>query len=669
MRFKPVCAAALLLGTFSLFAQKPPVVLITLDTFRADRLAAFGGNPALAPALNGLAARARLQTACFTPAPLTLPAHAAMLTGCLPSRAGLRDNGFGKLAPGVQTIAELFAAAGYRTEAVVASSVLDSQYGLSRGFAFYDDSIGPTHFRSGAEVTDRALQLLSAKDARPLFLWAHYFDAHEPYLSPPSFSGRGQSAYDRAVAYLDSEVSRLLAALPSDATIVVASDHGEALGDHGEETHGILLYQPTVYAVLLFAGPKVRSEKDARPCSLADLAPTLASLVGVGPFKECDGMDLLAKNYPATRQFPLETMLPFDVYRWLPLFGVTDGRYKWVRGATDRLYDLQSDPGETKDLAFAPPKESLALRAALRSFQPTGVPDAVDRGLRGLGYAPVPGEAAIARALPDPENRLDVMALLRRAQSLRTGGELQKAAEFYGEAVRKDEGNPSARFDLGETQRRMGEYDKALKRLDEALALAPKMAAAWTSKGLALVSLGKADEAAPCFRKALSIEPRSVEAINALSAYLLDKNQPAEALPLIERAVGEGVANTRTYLLRGRVRLVQGKDDEAKRDFTSAMMSSPDPAATLNEEADIYMILRKFSEGVTLYQEGMARFPNYAPNYLTLASYFVQADAPERALPLYRKALQCDLDQKTRKQVEELVQEIAPEGVPKSEGQ
>ncbi len=660
MRLKTPLAALFLMGSLSIFAQKPVVVLITLDTFRADKLAAFGGDPSLAPALNALAARGRVQTDCFTPAPLTLPAHASIMTGSFPDHTGLRDNGIGRLSPNVATLAELFSAAGYRTQAVVASSVLASRYGLARGFDYYDDSVGPSHFRPGGQVTDRALEAVEAKDQRPLFLWVHYFDVHEPYVSPPAFSGRGQSAYDHAVAYLDSEVARLLAALPKGAIVAVASDHGEALGEHGEETHGVLLYQPTVHALMLFAGPNVSAAKDQRPCSLCDLAPTLAALAGLDPLKKCDGSDLLsAKELPA-RSFPLETMLPFDVYRWLPLFGITDGRYKWVRGAADHLYDLSADPGETHDLAKSAPPEAERLRAALPNIENAKAPDSVDSSLRGLGYAPVPGGEFSAKNLPDPETKLHVLSMLRHAQKLRTAGDFAQAAQLYGEAVAKDQGDPSARFDLGETERRLGQFDLALKTLDEAIKLAPRMEEAWSAKGLTLVSLEKAGEAAQCFRKALEIDSQSIEAANSLSAYLLDENLPLEAIPLLERAVASGTANSRTYLLRGRVRLVQGKDDEAKKDFMSAMLFTIDPPATLYDEANIYMILKKIPEGVALYQEGMNRYPNYAPNYLTLASYLVQADAPEKALPLYKRALQCDLDAKTRKQVEEIVQEIPP---------
>ncbi len=658
MRLKSLSAAVLLLGTISIFAQRPDVVLVTLDTFRADRLAAFGGDPTLAPALNALAAKGRVQTDCFTLAPLTLPAHASMMTGCFPNRTGLRDNGIGRLSSGTATLAELFSAAGYRTQAVVASSVLASRYGLARGFDYYDDSIGPSHFRSGAQVTDRALEAVGAKDQRPLFLWVHYFDAHEPYAFPPAFSGRGRNEYDHAVAYLDSEVARLLSALPKGTIVAVASDHGEALGEHGEETHGVLLYQPTVHALLMFSGPNVPAGMDSNPCTLCDLAPTLTAIAGLRPFKKCDGSDLLSAKELPPRRFPLETMLPFDIYRWLPLFGVTDGRYKWVRGAADHLYDLSADPGETKDLAKNAPPAAEALRAALPGIESANAPDSVDSSLRGLGYAPVPGGKFSVKNLPDPETRLEVLSMLRRAQKLRTAGDFEQAAQLYGQAVANDQSDPSARFDLGETQRRLGQFGLALKTLDEAINLAPKMEEAWSSKGLALVPLGKADEAAQCFRKALEIDPQSIEAVNSLSAYLLDKNLPLEAIPLLERAVASGTANSRTYILRGRVRLVQGKDEEAKKDFTSAMLYTADPPATLYDEANIYMILKKIPEGVALYQEGMARYPNYAPNYLTLASYLVQADAPDKALPLYKRALKCDLDAKTRKQVEEIVQEI-----------
>jgi len=644
-------------------AAKPTVVLITLDTFRADRLAAWGGPPSLTPELNALAARGVVYTGCFTPAPVTLPAHATALTGCSPLRTGLVDNGQGTLSPKVPALAESFAAAGYRTGAVVASDVLRSRYGLNRGFQLYDDGVGAVGFRDAADVTDRALRFLKAAP-EPAFLWAHYFNTHEPYLAPPEYDRRGTTPYDRAAAYEDAQVGRLLKGLPPGTVVAVISDHGESLGEHREETHGNTLYQAAVKVVCLFASPALAPGKDARLCSLADLAPTLASLAGLRPAAGTDGRDLRLPAEARPRPVPLMTLLPYYLYRWRPLVGVTDGRFKWVRGRADRLFDLAADPGETRDLAASAPEAAVTLQASIPAVPEGPSPAGVDPALRGLGYLPAPGgDPRAAGHLADPEDQLEVLSWMRHAQQLRTAGNLKEAIALYQRAVKTDPGSPSGLFDLGETLRRDGQFQPAIVALDRALAISPRLSAAWVSKGHALLGLTKVEEAATCYRKALELSPDSIDALNPVAAYYLDKNSPGEAFPLLDRALAAGVADTQTYLMLGRIHLIQGKDEEARKDFFSALQLSTDPRSTLKQEADAYMMRQKYEEGVARYAEGIRKFPDFADNYLVLGTWYlqgdkVQADNVEKALTLFRKALDCPMKPEDRARAEAIVRDL-----------
>ncbi len=662
MRARWLAAAALGFAALTAAAREPSVVLISLDTFRADRLEAWGGPKGLAPNLNGLAAGGLRLTRCFTPAPLTLPAHATLLTGDFPSHTGLHDNGLGRLAEGIPTLAQRFASRGYKTYAVVASSVLASRYGLARGFSQYDDAVGPTGSRGAEQVTDRALSDVKAAGQAPFFLWVHYFDTHEPYDAPERFAGRGKGPYDPAVAYVDEQVGRLLRALPPKTIVALVADHGEALGEHGEPTHGILLFQSTIRVPLVISGPGTGEPRQIdTACSLADVDPTLSALAGL-PASPCDGRDLLApgKGSPlAARTFPLETWLPFDAYRWSPLAGVTDGRFKWIRGPSDRLFDLQEDPGETHDLAPSVPPEAAKLRAALpdlaRARSPKG---AADPSLRGLGYTPVPAGSSPGPNLPDPQAQVALLPLLDQARQNRALGAWDRALDLCREVTDRDPGDPSAWFEYGETLRRAGRLDEALTALSRALVLAPDMAEAWTAKGHVLVAQGKPDDAARQYRRALELQPEEVAALNPLAAYYLDRSDTEKAFPLLDRAVGEGIANERTYLLQGRVHLVQDKDDRAARDFLAALQISPSPQLTLKEEADIYLLLKRFSQAEQLYREGIRLYPSYPPNYLTLGTFCLQTDRPEEALGLFRRALDCQLDPATRKDVAEMVGQL-----------
>lgn len=655
-----------LLLPLALLAQAPNVVLVSLDTFRADKLAAWGGAPGLTPNLNALAAKGMTFTACFAPAPETLPSHATLLTGAYPDRTGLHDNGLGRLASGVPTLAEALSAHGYTTAAVIASPVLGARYGLAKGFMHYDDMLGTSGSRPAGEITDRALALLKEPRKGPLFLWVHYFDTHFPYATPDAFA-RGMKAppYETAAAYVDSEAGRLLSALPANTVVAVVSDHGEALGEHGEPTHGVFLFQPTIHAVCLLSGPGVPpGRSSAVPCSLADVASSLCALAKVpGSGLRSQGQDLMtlskASDAPS-RALPLEAWLPFAQFRWMPLLGVTDGRYKWVRGKTDRLFDLDSDPGETKDLSASAPPEALALRAGLPSLpaNPPTEGSVVDPVLLGLGYAPAPGGRLDPASLPDPHDRAGVLQDIMQARLERSLGQFDKAVPRLRAVTASDPGNPSAWYEFGETLRQAEKTGEALTALDRALAISSQLPEAWAAKGHVLVAQEKNGEAARCYEKALAVQPDFTGALNPLAAYYLDGNKPERALPLLERAVSSGFADEGTFLLRGRVRLVQSRPAEAARDFEAALHLSADPRQTLKAEADIYMVRKRYEEGLSLYEEGIKRYPRFAPNYLTMGSYFLQADQPARAYPLFKGALACDLDPKIREHVEGLVKDL-----------
>lgn len=669
MRSLRFFAVLFLLSGTALWGGAPDVVVVTLDTYRADRFAAWGGPPSTAPHLNGWAGSGTAFVSCSAPAPVTLPSHASLLTGCWPSRTGLHDNGLGVLAPTVPVLAEFLREKGYRCEAVVASAVLEGRYGLSRGFHGYDDAVGPDLVRRAGEVTDRALSILSGRRAGPLFLWVHYFDAHEPYSSPEAFGTRFPGhPYDAAAAYVDAEVGRLLSALSPGSLVAVAADHGESLGEHGEPTHGALLFESTLRVPLLFAGPGVpEGARREIPCSLVDVAPTLLGRLGFAPdtLKGMDGADLFAEAAAGSRVLLAETWLPFHAFRWSPLASATDGRFKWIRSASkDRLFDLLGDPKETRDLSGSPPRGAMRVRDRLPSFPESSPAGSVDASLRGLGYAAVPSGQALPRTLPDPHDRTGILQTDGRARLLRRQGDKEKSEALFRSVTEQDPGNPSGWFEYGETLRRGGDDRAGLAALERALAIAPRMAEAHAAKGHALVGLDRPEEAARCYEKALAFSPRLVTALNPLAAYHLDRNAPEKAFPLLERALSEGFADQDTYLMQGRIHLVQGKPEEARRDFAAALRLSPDPALTLKAQGDIYLTRNLLQDAVRTFETGIRQFPLYAPNYLTLGAVLLQADRPDEALAVFRRALQARLDPAERADVEQIVRDLEAAGPP-----
>ena len=334
---------------------RPSVILLTLDTTRADALGAARGAPTT-PNLDALAARGVRFLHALSPAPLTLPAHASLLTGLEPRSHGIRDNGTAALPAELPTLATAFAAAGYRTGAFVASRVLDRRFGLARGFDVYDDRMAAERVgeygypeRDAAAVTDAALAWARGlQRGAPIFLWVHYYDPHSPYLPPADLRGDGSAAarYAGEVALMDREIGRLLAGLPREPAPLVAAvgDHGEALGEHGERAHGVLLHSATLEVPLLIAGPGVPAGTGVtETVGIRRLAATLLSLAGVESAPALPGPPLplgLGGRSPAPGPVLSETQFPANAYGWSPLRALTDGSWRLVVGARAELFDL-----------------------------------------------------------------------------------------------------------------------------------------------------------------------------------------------------------------------------------------------------------------------------------------------------------------------------------------
>ena len=368
-------------------AARPDLLLVTIDALRADRV-----GTGLTPALDELAASGLSFEQAYTVAPLTRPAHASLMSGVLPPEHEVRLD-TDRLARRQPTLARLARDAGYETAAFVSSHVLDRASGLSAGFTTYDDRVlrdwvataAPAGERPAAEVADRVIDWLKARPApathRPLFVWVHFNDPNAPYETPPAVDVDSQAeAYDREVAFVDAQLRRVLDAVrrvgrETRMFVVVAADHGESLGDHGERTHGLSLYESAVRVPLILAGPGVPAGTSSATVSLIDVAPTILARLRVSPAPSMRGRDLMASSSAqppvgapdASRHVYAETRLPEDV-GGAARYMITDGRLKLIAGGTTELYDLQRDAGERQNLAQAQVASLRALEARLSTI-------------------------------------------------------------------------------------------------------------------------------------------------------------------------------------------------------------------------------------------------------------------------------------------------------------
>jgi len=409
--------------------ERPDVVLITLDTTRADRLGCYGHEAAHTPHLDALASRGRRYDRAYSPAPLTIPAHAALFTGRTPASLGLTRND-GGLTDEATTLAERFQQAGYHTIASTAASVTSSVWGFGQGFDEYHDDlsmspIGPAQ-RPGSQVVDDVLD--RDVDGAPRFVWVHLFDAHDPELHRPG------STYDDAVSELDQQVGRLVAAFSSRPTLfVIAGDHGEGLGDHDERTHGMFIYEATQRVPLIVHGPGIGPEVVSEPMSLIDLAPTLLHHLDLTPLPDAEG-----RVSPGTPPSPvvLEAWALTHRFNLAPHRGVVVGAHKFIDLPTPELYDVVSDPGELRNLARLHPERVEEMRAMLppaRLPSPTRASGDVQL-LSSLGYLePSTGGSASG----DPKDHRFLWLALEHADAHVSVGAIDRAIRHLGGVLEK----------------------------------------------------------------------------------------------------------------------------------------------------------------------------------------------------------------------------------------
>jgi choline-sulfatase len=535
------------------------VLLISFDTLRADRLSPDGPMPHL----RKLAARGWTFSRAHASVPLTLPSHATMLTGLGPLRHGVRDNIGYALPADIPTVAEAFSAAGYRTGAFVGGYPLDARFGLSRGFDRYDDNMTrtPPGSRSGhterraAEVVDAAIAWLREREGERFFLWLHFFDPHDPYEPPVPFSGRYPHPYDGEVAYADQELGRLLSALEEmkigGCWTFVTADHGEALGEHGEPTHGILLYESTLHVPLVVRPPyEMKAATSDLVISLADLAPTMLQATGLNAPAGSDGRSFLSSTERGQREpIYLESIHGRRKYGWAPLAGLLDWPWKFISAPQPELYDLLRDPGETENL-YSPERAAALEEELLLAGAPEPDPEAAQLSseelerLASLGYVGGGGGALSDdlvrdRVRPDPKERIAALPAIERGLAALEAGKNAEAKRELRSALRLDPDNLVTLNNLGILAMRNGELERAEQLFRQGYENDSSAENIANNLGILLSRRGRPAEALPFFRQSLEIRPGFTGARFNLAIALHRLGKYAEALAELERVRSE----------------------------------------------------------------------------------------------------------------------------------
>lgn len=667
-------------------AARPNVVLLTLDTTRADHLGSAGWAYASTPNLDALAGRGLRFARCDSAAPITLPSHSTILTGLFPLRHGVRDNGTFVLPGSVETVAEVFSRAGYDTAAVVSAIVLARRHGLDQGFRIYDDDLG-AGVSAGTEVEERqaegtttaALAILGELRP-PYFLWVHYYDPHEEYRPPTRFAdaARGPNRlYDGEISYMDSEIGRLLAALPPATVVAAVGDHGEMLGEHGELTHGILPFAGARRVPLLLAGPGVpRAQVSDCLARTADVAPTLLALAGVALPAGLDGEPLVsdplrtAGGAACHRVSYTESFLPYYAYKWYPLRTLSDGRALFVQAPQRGLFELDRDPGEKLDIGAAEPalvalwgsRLERLLAAAGEKLAEARSPQATlgeeqRRQLASLGYLAGAGASggAIADDLPDPRARVEIAQALHAAAARIQQGGCSEVLRELERIVRDDPHNFPALTLAGQCLRDAGRHAEALALYERAAAENPASAVPVANVAGCLVQLGRQAEAAREFRHALALDPTEGDSAANLARLLRGSGHAAEALELLDRTIAANGRGAQLFLERGTMLAAAGRLEEAAKDFREASRLAPTAELPLESAARAAYQLGRLREAASTYETLARLAPGRVDIWKTLVALYLELDAGADVERSARQALRLESDPGERARLEELL--------------
>jgi len=659
------------------------VLLITVDTLRADRLSCYGFTGGLTSHIDELAAGGALFEDAVTPVPITLPSHASILTGLYPNTLGVRNNGTYRLGGQAVTLAELFSKAGYRTGAFVGSYVLDSVFGLDQGFDVYNDKMPE---RRGVALTERradlvvsaAVKWLAKKSPKPFFAWVHIWDPHYPYTPPePMKSGFPDDPYFGEVAFVDTQLGLLLKSLKAlgfkgdDLLVALTADHGEGLGEHGESSHGVFIYDSTLHVPLLMRmeGRIAAGQRIPYMVRTLDIAPTLLDLAGLPVPDGMEGMSLVPLiGDPGAAAAPavdpglscyLESVYGQENYGWSPLYGIRTGKSKYILAPEQEFYRLDQDRDELENRFAAEPEAAglpdtfVQLVKRLEETAPLADQDwapapAVKSKLEQLGYLWVlpPNREGSAKGSEgaDPKTMIKWDARREEGLELVRQGSRDEGLKILREVAAGDPSNPMVWENIAEGEMARRNRTAALAAAERGLALRPRNPNLNIFKGTLLIQLGRTEEAVRHLQGQLESHPDTAAIHYHLGDALSRAGRREEALIHYNEAEKLGMRNPMVPFQRGMALFQSDRYGEAVAAFREAVQFKPDFAeAWLNIGVNSFR-LKRYEEANEAYARAVELAPDNAMFRSTYGYFLTQTRQTAEALRQLEQALALDPD-------------------------
>jgi arylsulfatase A-like enzyme/Tfp pilus assembly protein PilF len=623
------------------------LVVITLDTTRADRLGCYGFRGVETPNLDALAADGVVFEQATSTVPLTLPSHTSIFTGLIPPHHGVRDNGGYILDPSKTTLAERLKAAGWTTGAFIGAWVLDSRWGLAQGFDNYSDKFDLSQYKTislgtvqkkGDEVMDLALDWLQKVKSKKFFAWVHLYDPHTPYDPPEPFLSRYRDQkYVGEIAYTDHVVGRLLSFLREErlwdrTLVVVLGDHGESLGEHGESTHAYFVYDATVHVPLIVRTPWGDRGRARAQVSTVDVVPTVLDLLGLPPEKGIDGRTLVRVLLdPAADPGHVaysETYFPRFHFGWQHLRSLRNGRFKYIEAPKPELYELDQDPGETNNVYRSRSARAEELRLALERIAGSGAhslperqsldPDTLQR-LAALGYVGNAVDVDPEAVLPDPKDKIRLFSRMAEAKALAQDEEedrLDEAIAKMRSVVAEDPQIIDAYVTLGNWLRKKKKNEEAIAAFKQALALKPDNELALGNLANLYREMGRSQAALEGYRSVLELEPRNPQTWYQLATLYLDLGRVSEAENTFKQALKYNPDMGAAYNSLAAIAFSRGDLAEAERLVRQGLALEDDLRSShfnlgriLEARGDLAGAKKQYQEELSRYSDhGRARF-------------------------------------------------------------
>jgi len=644
---------------------RPNVLLVTIDTCRADHIGAYGYRAAITPTLDGLAARGVRFATAVAHVPLTGPSHTSILTSRTPLGHGVRDNGSYVLPRTVPTVAEAFHQGGYRTAAFVSGYPLKRRFGLDRGFDTYDDQLPRgkdarrTAYveRTADKTTDAVLRWLEAKPAlpSPFFLWVHYFDPHAPYEAPAEYTLRSASPYDGEIAFVDAQLGRLLHRLDeagrgAPLVVLVTADHGESLGEHGEDTHGIFVYDSTLRVPFILAGSGVPSGRVSETVARGiDVGPTLLDYAGLAA-KGVEGRSL--RRAAAGEALPdapsyAESLHPQLQYGWSPLHAWRTARFKMIEAPRPELYDLSADAAEAHDRSHQDAPRLDTMRRDLQRAMATTTPDAAQavdaetaERLAALGYVGTGGSSVRPPSGKDPKDGIALATRLGRNGMTVARTEPLKAIPELTALLAEDPGMLVARRTRAIAYEAAGQYEGAIRDLREL-----EKTGALTSEDAVVLGdnlrlAGHLKEATVVLERTARENPKFAEPWLSLAAIFVLQQDVARAADAYQRVLDIDPDHTEARRGLGDLAFIRGDLDAASGHYTRVLEVDAADVGALTKLGVVKMRTGHPEEAIALFRRATDRQPKNGEALLYLAGALASSGRAAEALPYFERALE-----------------------------